>query len=30
MLGKTVEELVEETITAMQKRAELIGLQGNL
>lgn len=30
MLGKTVEELVEETIAAMQKRAEMIGLKGNL
>jgi len=30
MLGIKVEELVEETILAMQKRAELIGLKGNL
>lgn len=30
MLGMKVEELVEETILAMQKRAELIGLKGNL
>lgn len=30
MLGKTVEELVEETIAAMQKRAEMLGLKGNL
>ena len=30
MLGKTVGDLVEETITAMQKSAEGIGLQGNL
>jgi len=30
MLGKTVEDLVEETITAMQKSAEGIGLRGNL
>ena len=29
MLGMKVEELVEETILAMQKRAELIGLKGN-
>jgi predicted hydrolase (HD superfamily) len=29
MLGKKVEELVEETIIAMQKRAEMIGLVGN-
>jgi predicted hydrolase (HD superfamily) len=29
MLGKNVEELVEETIIAMQKRAEIIGLRGN-
>ena len=30
MLGMTVEELVEETITAMQKRADEIGLRGEL
>jgi len=30
MLGKTVEDLVEETITAMQKSAGEIGLRGNL
>jgi predicted hydrolase (HD superfamily) len=30
MLGKNVEELVDETIIAMQKRAEIIGLRGNL
>lgn len=30
MLGIKVEELVEETILAMQKRAELIGLKGNI
>jgi len=30
MLGMKVEELVEETILAMQKGAELIGLKGNL
>lgn len=30
MLGLNVDELVEETILAMQKRAELIGLRGNL
>ena len=30
MLGMTVEELVEQTIIAMQKRAELIGLAGNI
>jgi predicted hydrolase (HD superfamily) len=30
MLGMKVEELVEKTILAMQKRAELIGLKGNL
>ncbi len=30
MLEKTVGDLVEETITAMQKSAEGIGLQGNL
>lgn len=29
MLGKKVEELVDETIVAMQKRAEVIGLAGN-
>lgn len=29
MLGIKVEELVEETIIAMQKRAEVIGLKGN-
>ena len=29
MLGKKVEELVDETIIAMQKRAEVIGLAGN-
>jgi predicted hydrolase (HD superfamily) len=29
MLGKKVEELVDETIIAMQKRAEVIGLMGN-
>ena len=29
MLGKKVEELVDETIGAMQKRAEVIGLAGN-
>jgi predicted hydrolase (HD superfamily) len=30
MLGKGIEELVEETIIAMQKRAEIIGLSGNV
>ena len=30
MLGMTVEELVEETISAMQKRADAIGLKGEL
>jgi len=30
MLGKTVEDLVEETIAAMQKSAEGIRLQGNI
>lgn len=30
MLGMKVEELVEETILAMQKRAEVIGLKGDL
>jgi putative nucleotidyltransferase with HDIG domain len=30
MLGMPVEELVEETITAMQKRADEIGLRGEL
>lgn len=30
MLGMKVEELVEDTILAMQKGAELIGLKGNL
>ncbi len=30
MLGKSIEELVEETIIAMQSRAEIIGLKGNL
>ena len=30
MLGMSVEELVEETILAMQKRAERIGLKGDL
>jgi len=30
MLGMKVEELVEETILAMQNRAEVIGLKGNL
>jgi predicted hydrolase (HD superfamily) len=30
MLGKSVEELVEETIAAMQKGAEVIGLRGEL
>ena len=30
MLGMTIEELVEETILAMQKGAETIGLKGNL
>jgi len=30
MLGLSVEELVEETILAMQKRAEASGLKGNL
>lgn len=30
MLGIKVEELVEETILAMQKRAEVIGLKGDL
>jgi predicted hydrolase (HD superfamily) len=30
MLGKTVEDLVEETITAMQKSPDEIGLRGNL
>jgi predicted hydrolase (HD superfamily) len=30
MLGKNVEELVDETIIAMQKRAGIIGLRGNL
>jgi predicted hydrolase (HD superfamily) len=29
MLGKNVDELVEETIIAMQKRADIIGLSGN-
>ena len=30
MLGRKVEELVEETIKAMQQRAEIIGLKGTL
>ena len=30
MLGNKVEVLVEETIKAMQKRAEIIGLKGTL
>ncbi len=30
MLGKSVEELVEETIAAMQKEADTIGLRGEL
>jgi len=30
MLGMKVEELVEETIVAMQRRAEIIGLKGEL
>ncbi len=30
MLGISIEDLVEETINAMQKRAEIIGLKGNL
>lgn len=30
MMGKTVEELVEETIAAMQKAAETIGIKGDL
>lgn len=30
MLSINIEELVEETIIAMQKRAEIIGLKGNL
>jgi predicted hydrolase (HD superfamily) len=30
MLGKSVEELVDETILAMQKAADLIGLRGDL
>jgi predicted hydrolase (HD superfamily) len=30
MLGIKIEQLVEETIVAMQKRAEVIGLKGSL
>ena len=30
MLGMEVEDLVEETIAALQKRAELIGMKGNI